>query len=65
MSVHISYSISIHNNCASINECFTDPIFRNFSAERNKRDKAGSVKEEGGEAEGEVSYSVSCDLHVT
>ena len=70
VSVHISYSISIQNNCASINECFTDPIFGNFSVERKretrqKRDKAGSVKEEGRAAEGEVSYSVSSDLQVT
>ena len=41
MSVHISYSISIQSNCASMNECFTDLIFRNFSVERKKKMREG------------------------
>ena len=41
MSVCTSYSISIQNNCASMNECFTDPIFRNFSVERKKKMREG------------------------
>ena len=49
-----------------MNECFADPIFRNFSAERKRAlGKAGSAKEEGEEVEGEVSYSVSGDLQIT
>ena len=46
-----------------MNECFTDPIFGNFSVEK-KRD-AGCAEEEGEEIEGEVSYSVSNDLQIT
>ena len=37
MSVRISYSISIQNNCASVNECVTDLIFGNFSVERKRK----------------------------
>ena len=44
MSVHISYSISIQNNCASMNECFTNSILRNFSVERKKRTREGVGK---------------------
>ena len=44
MSVHISYPISIQNNCASMNECFTDLIFRNFSVERKKKMREGVQK---------------------
>ena len=44
MSVRISYSISIKNNCVPMNECFTDPIFRNFSVERKKRMREGVQK---------------------
>ena len=38
MSVHISYSISIsnQNNCASMNECFTDLIFGNFNTKKKR-----------------------------
>ena len=49
-----------------MNECFTDPIFGNFSVERKRAVKAGvRKKEEGGEVEGKVSYSVSGDLQIT
>ena len=37
-----------------MNECFTDPIFGNFSVERKRQ-----------MTEGEVSYSVSGDLQVS
>ena len=37
MSAHISYSISIQNTCASMNECFTDLIFGNFSVEKKRQ----------------------------
>ena len=45
-----------------MNECFTDPIFRNFSVER-KREVRQAVQ--GEEVEGEVSYSVGGDLQIT
>ena len=63
-----------------MNECFTDPIFGNFSVERKRKVKegvrkrkeerlreseGGGEKEEGGEVEGKVSYSVSGDLQIT
>ena len=48
-----------------MNECFTDPIFGNFSVERKRAVKEGGEKEEGGEVEGKVSYSVSGDLQIT
>ena len=51
----MSYSISIQTNCASMNECFTDLILRNFSVERKKKDEGRGVEEDGEEAEGEVS----------
>ena len=44
MSVCISYSISIQNNCASMNKCFTDPIFGNFSGERKRQMREGVQK---------------------
>ena len=44
MSVRISYSILIQKNCASMNECFTDLIFGNFSVERKKRMREGVWK---------------------
>ena len=44
VSVSISYSISIQNNCASINEYFTDPIFGNFSVERKRQMREGVQK---------------------
>ena len=47
-----------------MNECFTDPIFGNLCVEK-KRNKAGDVKEDRGEAKTEVSYSVSGDLKMT
>ena len=59
----IFYFNTVQNNCASMNECFTDPIFGNFSVER-KRKVRGGEKEEG-EVEGKVSYSVSGDLKIT
>ena len=69
MSVCISYSISIQNNCASVNECFTDLIFGNFSVERKKRTREGVWKrKEKKLRERLVSYSVSTvssDLQVT
>ena len=46
-----------------MNECFTDPIFGNFSVE--ERNKVSGVKEDRGEAKTEVSYSVSGDLQIT
>ena len=36
-----------------------------FQCWKEKRDEGGSSKEEGGEAEAEFTYSVSCDLQVT
>ena len=48
-----------------MNECFTDPIFGNFSVERKRAGEAGGAKEEGEEVEGKVSYSVSGDLQIT
>ena len=48
-----------------MNECFTDPIFGNFSVERKKAVKEGDQKEEGGAVEGKVSYSVGGDLQIT
>ena len=44
MSVHISYCISIQNNCASVNEWFTDMIFGNFSVERKRQPREGIQK---------------------
>ena len=47
MSVHIVvifYFNSVRNNCVSMNECFTDPIFRNFSVERKRAVKDGVRK---------------------
>ena len=38
--VHILFN-SIQNNCASMNECFTDPIFGNFRVERKRAVKVG------------------------
>ena len=68
MNVHISYSISIQCNCASMNECFTDPILRNFSVERKKKTREGERKrKEKKLRERLVSYSVnsvSSDLQV-
>ena len=43
----------------------TDPIFGNFSVERKRKSEGGGEKEEGGEVEGKVSYSVSGDLQIT
>ena len=48
-----------------MNECFTDPIFGNFSVERKRKVKEGGEKEEGGKVEGKVSYSVSGYLKIT
>ena len=68
MSVCISCSISIQSNCASVNECFTDPIFGNFSVERKKKMREGMQKrKEKKLRERLVSYSVrtvSSDLQV-
>ena len=36
-----------------------------FSVERKRKVKEGGEKEEGGEVEGKVSYSVSGDLQIT
>ena len=45
VEVHVEFTYlsvdSIRNNCASMNECFTDPIFRNFRVERKRVVKAG------------------------
>ena len=41
------------------------PNIQKFQCWKEKRMEVGGVKEEGGEAEGEVSYSVSSDLQVT
>ena len=61
MSVHISYAISIQSNCASMNDCFTDMIFRNFSVERKKKMREGVWKRKKKKKLRErlVSYSVS------
>ena len=40
---HILFQFS-SNNCASMNECFTDPIFGNFSVERKRKVKQGVRK---------------------
>ena len=48
-----------------MNECVTDPIFGNFSVEGKRAVNEGAEKEEGGEVEGKVSYSVSGDLQIT
>ena len=40
----IFYFNSVRNNCASMNECFTDPIFGNFSVERKRKVKEGVRK---------------------
>ena len=42
-----------------------NPIFGNFSVERKRKVKEGVRKEEGGEVEGKLSYSVSGDLQIT
>ena len=43
--VHILFHFnSIQNNCASMNECFTDPIFRHFSVDRRRQMRAGVWK---------------------
>ena len=47
-----------------MNECFTDPIFGNFSVERKRKVKEGVGKRKE-EVEGKVSYSVSGDLKIT
>ena len=68
MSVHTVAHIlfhSVRNNCASMNECFTDPIFGNFRVERKKAVKGGGTEEEREGLEGKVSYSVSSDLQIT
>ena len=38
------YFNSIQSNCASMNECFTDPIFRHFSVERKRQMGVGVQK---------------------
>ena len=48
-----------------MNECFTDPIFGNFQCWKEEKSEGGDEKEEGGEAAGKVSYSVSGDLQIT
>ena len=48
-----------------MNECFTDPIFGNFSVERKKAVKEWDQKEEERAVKGKVSYSVSGDLQIT
>ena len=40
----IFYFNSVQNNCASMNECFTDPIFGNFSVEKKRAVKEGVRK---------------------
>ena len=44
----IFYFNSVRNNCASTNECFTDPIFGNFSVERKRavKERVRKRKEE-------------------
>ena len=42
--VHILFQLnSIQNNinCSSMHECFTDPIFANFSVERKREVRQG------------------------
>ena len=47
-------------NCASMNECFTDPIFRNFSVERKKKMREGVRKRKEKKLRERLdSYSVS------
>ena len=41
------------------------PYFQKFQCWKEKADEGRSAEEEGGEVEGEVSYSVSGDLQVT
>ena len=62
-----SYSISIQfgSNCASLNECFTDPIFEISEFESEKSCEGGGAAEEIEGVQGKVSYSVSGDLQVT
>ena len=48
-----------------MNECFTDPIFGNFSVEKKRETRQVGAKEDRGEAKTEVSYSVSDDLQIT
>ena len=49
-----------------MNECFTDPIFGNFSVERKRVVKqGGGQKKEGEDIEVKVSYSVRGDLQIT
>ena len=38
------YFNSVQNNCASMNECFTDQIFENFSVERKREVRQGVQK---------------------
>ena len=59
MSVRISCSITIQSNCASMNECFIDPIFGNFSVERKKKMREGVWKRKEKLRERLVNYSVS------
>ena len=42
--MYFIYSISIQNNCASMNEHVTDPIFGNFSVERKRQMREGVQK---------------------
>ena len=59
MSVRIPCSITIQSNCASMNECFIDPIFRNFSVERKKKMREGVWKRKEKLRERLINYSVS------
>ena len=59
MSVCISCSITIQSNCASMNECFIDPSFGNFSVERKKKMREGVWKRKEKLRERLVNYSVS------
>ena len=66
------YSIlfQLKNNCVNFSVCFNKWMFYwcdiwKFQCWKEKRNEVGGVKEEGGEAEGEVSYSVISDLQVT
>ena len=47
-----------------MNECFTVPIFE-FSELKGKEGERRGAEEEGGAAEGKVSYSVSSGLQIT
>ena len=48
-----------------MNECFYWPNIRKFQCWKEEKSEGGSEKEEGGEVEGKVSYSVSGDLKIT